>query len=186
MKLLNILKEIKVLSPSPFRFEITSTSEEGNTAFGTLYFSDKIIAKHAILDQNKKIIGIITSVENYEKLKDRLPKHVVVNSKGVSNYINITDIKNINIVDEPLNEIKVNSPRPFTYDAYYYDEDDESAAGELYFNGELLDGDAVYSYGFSGEEKIYYIAFYINTPTYARLFNSLSLSYLLSDIFLQF
>ena len=71
-------------------------------------------------------------------------------------------------------EIKVNAPRPFTYDAYYYDEDDESTEGELYFNGELLDGDAVYSYGFSGEEKIYYIAFYINTPTYARLFNSLS------------
>jgi hypothetical protein len=74
-----------------------------------------------------------------------------------------------------LSEIKVNAPRPFVYDAYYYDEDhDDSTEGELYFNGELLDGDAVYSYGISDGDKIYYIAFYLDTPTYARLFDKLS------------
>ena len=74
-----------------------------------------------------------------------------------------------------LKEIKVNAPRPFVYDAYYHDEDhDDSTEGELYFNGELLDGDAVYSYGISDGDKIYYIAFYLDTPTYARLFDKLS------------
>jgi hypothetical protein len=173
IKIINKLNEIKVNAPSSFRFEVISIGDQLQK--GKLYFKDTLLDDYAVFHKDRGLIVTHIPSKIYDTIENILPSHNIMSTSnsGYNFVIKINDVSNVKIVNN-LNEIKVNAPKPFTYDAYYYDENDNSTEGELYFNGELLDGDAVYTYGVSGDDKIYYIAFSLDTPTYARLFDSLS------------
>jgi len=143
MKLLNLLREIKVLSPGPFRFKITKKLGEGDEYFGNLYFNDTIIAKEAILDQNKKTIEIVITLKAYEKIKDLLPTHTTTTPYRGTQYAKITNISSINIVDG-VKEIKVMAPSPFTFKVTGRLEVSNGYHGGFYFNNTLLDDNAIF------------------------------------------
>ena len=102
----NNISEIKVVAPSPFRFEV----EDKN--WGRLYFNNQLLDGSSMIASDKKYIEFIVPKETYEEIKDQLPKHDILISNVFYNDVIISDISKINIIDNKglLKEIKVSTP----------------------------------------------------------------------------
>jgi hypothetical protein len=119
MKLVDILKEIKVLSPSPFKVKVYLHDDAAEDEDGywidynaESYFNNILLDDNTIVNNKEGHIIIDIPSEIYNTIKNQLPPHKVIAPRVRFVRIKIEGLKNINIVykEGQLQEIKVNTP----------------------------------------------------------------------------
>ena len=115
MKLVDILKEIKVLSPSSFRVEVYPNDEDFEENYiAKSYFNNTLLDDNVTVNTEAGYIYLYIPLKIYNTIKNQLPPHETTANPSVDNTIGvmIRDINKVNIIykEDPLKEIKVNAP----------------------------------------------------------------------------
>lgn len=163
MKLVDILKEIKVLSPSSFRVEVYPNDEDFEENYiAKSYFNNTLLDDNVTVNTEAGYIYLYIPRKIYNTIKNQLPPHETTANPSVDNTIGvmIRDINKVNIIykEDPLNEIIVNKPgKPFKFVVTKKNTivSKDARKGELYFKGKLIDDDAY----FDGKWIIAYVDF---------------------------
>jgi hypothetical protein len=111
------LKEIKVLSPNSFRVEVYPNDEESEGYYtAKSYFNNILLDDDVAVNTEEGYIYFHIPMKIYNTIKNQLPPHITGRVKYYEQTdlitIIIKDLNKVNIIykEDPLSEIKVNTP----------------------------------------------------------------------------
>jgi hypothetical protein len=140
------LQEIKVLPPSPFRFEVTRLGTQLKE--GKLFFNDILLDNDALVFEDQGFIAAHIPTKIYDTIESILPPHDImsISAKAKGNAIvQINDLSNIRVIDN-LSEIRINKPNStLRFEAATNTSSDSAhISGTLYLGNKRLDDKVIW------------------------------------------